>query len=137
VVVAGGHVASLLNRMKLFDLVGLSAGRPIAAWSAGAMVLTERIVLFHDHPPYGKAIAQVLDAGFGLAPGLVVLPDPERRIRMDDRLGIARFAQRMAPSTCVAMGRGTRIAFEGGRLVRAAADRLATGGEVERGWSGP
>ncbi len=136
VVVAGGHVASLLNRMKLFDLVGLSTGRPLVAWSAGAMVLTERIVLFHDHPPYGKAIAQLLDVGFGLAPGLVVLPDPERRIRMDDRLGIARFAQRMAPSTCVAMGRRTRVVFEGGRLVSASADRLAASGEVERGWKG-
>jgi hypothetical protein len=137
VVVAGGHVASLLNRMKLFDVVALAAGKPLVAWSAGAMVLTERIVLFHDHPPYGKAIAQVLDAGFGLAPGVVVLPDPVRRIRMDDRLGIARFAQRMAPSTCMAMGQGAVAIFEGGRLVHASVDRLATGGEVDRGWAGP
>jgi len=135
-VIAGGHVASLLNRLKLFDVVALAAERPIVAWSAGAMLLTERIVLFHDHPPYGKAIAQVLDAGFGLAPGLVVLPDPVRRIRMDDRLGIARFAQRMAPSTCVAMGQGSRIVIEQGRLTRAAADRLAATGDVERGWAG-
>ena len=136
VVVAGGHVASLLNRMKLFDVIGLSAGKPLIAWSAGAMVVTERIVLFHDHPPYGKAIAQVLDAGFDLAPGLVVLPDPVRRIRMDDRLGIARFAQRMAPATCVAMGQGAQVVFENGRLVRASADRLPTTGDVERGWAG-
>lgn len=136
VVIAGGHVASLLNRLKLFDVIRLSAGKPVIAWSAGAMVLTERIVLFHDHPPYGKAIAQVLDGGFGLAPDVVVLPDPERRIRLDDRLGIARFAQRMAPSTCIAMGRGARVVFEQGRLVRAAAIRLATTGEVEQGWTG-
>lgn len=136
VVVAGGHVASLLNRMKLFDVIGLSAGKPLIAWSAGAMVLTERLVLFHDHPPYGKAIAQVLDAGFGLAPGLVVLPDPVRRIRMDDRLGIARFAQRMAPATCVAMGHGAQVVFEDRRLVHACADRLPTTGDVERGWAG-
>jgi hypothetical protein len=137
VVIAGGHVASLLNRMKLFDVVGLAAGKPMVAWSAGAMVLTERIVLFHDYPPYGKAIAQVLDAGFGLAPGLVVLPDPLRRIRMDDTLGIARFAQRMAPSTCVAMGQGTQVVFEHGRILRASVDRLTTSGEVDRSWAGP
>jgi hypothetical protein len=135
--VAGGHVASLLNRMALFDVTGHTAGKTIVAWSAGAMVLTDRIVLFHDHPPYGKAIAQVLDAGFALAPDVVVLPDPDRRIRLDDKLGIARFAQRMAPSTCVAMGRGARIVFERGRPVRASAIRLATTGEVEVGWAGP
>ena len=135
-VIAGGHVASLLNRMKLFDVVGLAAGKTLCAWSAGAMVLTDRIVLFHDHPPFGKAIAQVLDAGFALAPDLVVLPDPDRRIRLDDKLGIARFAQRMAPSTCVAMGRGARIVFERGRPMRASAIKLATTGEVERGLFG-
>lgn len=137
VVIAGGHVASLLNRMALFDVTGQTAGKTIVAWSAGAMVLTDRIVLFHDHPPYGKAIAQVLDAGFALAPDVVVLPDPDRRIRLDDKLGIARFAQRMAPSTCVAMGRGARVVFERGRPVRASAIRLATTGEVEREWTGP
>lgn len=136
VVIAGGHVASLLNRMKLFDVVQLAAGKPMVAWSAGAMILTERIVLFHDYPPYGKAIAQVLDAGFGLAPGLVVLPDPLRRIRMDDTLGIARFAQRMAPSTCVAMGQGAQVALDQGRILRASADRLTTSGEIQRGWAG-
>ena len=66
--IAGGHVASLLNRLALFDVLELAAGKPVIAWSAGAMVLTDRIVLFHDYPPYGSDIAQVLDAGFGLAP---------------------------------------------------------------------
>lgn len=136
VVIAGGHVASLLNRLKLFDLVGLAEDKPIVAWSAGAMVLTERIVLFHDYPPYGSDIAQVLDAGFGLAPGMVVLPDPRRRIRMDDRDGIARFAQRMAPAACVAMDNGARVVFERGQLVRAAAIRLTPAGDVDREWTG-
>jgi hypothetical protein len=45
-VIAGGHVASLHNRLELFDVLGLAAGKPIVAWAAGAMVLTERIVLF-------------------------------------------------------------------------------------------
>lgn len=135
-VIAGGHVASLLNRMRLFDVIGLAVDKPVIAWSAGAMTLTDRVVLFHDHPPYGKDIAQVLDAGFGLAPGLVVLPDPRRRIRMDDHTGIARFAQRMAPATCVAMDHGASLHIEGGRVVRAAADRLTPTGTVELDWNG-
>lgn len=135
-VIAGGHVASLFNRMELFDALGLAAEKHVIAWSAGAMVLTDRIVLFHDFPPYGKDIAQVLDAGFGVAPGLVVLPDPSRRIRMDDRAGIARFAQRLAPATCVAMDPGTHVVSEAGLVVRASATRLRTTGEPEIGWSG-
>lgn len=133
-VIAGGHVASLLNRLKLFDVVGLAAGKPIVAWSAGAMVLTDRVVLFHDFPPYGSDIAQVLDAGFGLVPGIVVLPDAARRVRQDDRDGIARFAQRMAPATCVAMDPGARLAIVRGRLTAAHAARLTAEGEIDRSW---
>jgi hypothetical protein len=136
-IIAGGHVASLLNRVKLFDVLGAAAGKHVLAWSAGAMVLTDRIVLFHDYPPYGTDIAQVLDAGLGLAPGLVLLPDPKRRVRLDDRTGIARFAERMAPATCVAMDHGASIVFEQGKLARAGgAARLGTSGEVDLAWAG-
>ncbi|MBS1119302.1 MAG: hypothetical protein H6Q90_1530 [Deltaproteobacteria bacterium] len=135
-VIAGGHVASLKNRLALFDVLKLAAGKPVIAWSAGAMVLTERIVLFHDYPPYGSDIAQVLDAGFGLAKGIVVLPDPRRRVNMNARDGIQRFARRMAPATCVAMDHGGRVVFEGGVLVRASGARLTTRGEVELDWDG-
>ena len=137
-VIAGGHVASLLNRLALFDVLALAraAGTPVFAWSAGAMVLMDRIVLFHDFPPYGSDIAQVLDAGFKLVPGLVVLPDPRRRVNLDARIGIQRFARRMAPATCVAMDHGDRVVFENGEIVRASAARLTTTGEVEKGWNG-
>lgn len=135
-VIAGGHVASLLNRLAMFDVLGLAEGKPVVAWSAGAMVLADRIVLFHDYPPYGSDIAQVLDAGFKRAPGLVVLPDPRRRINLSAHGGIQRFARRMAPATCVALDAGARVHIEDGRIVRASALRLTTSGEVERGWDG-
>lgn len=135
-VIAGGHVASLLNRMKMFDVLGLAKGKPIIAWSAGAMVLTDRIVLFHDFPPYGSDIAQVLDAGFGLAPGIVVLPDPRRRVRLDDKVGIARFARRMQPATCVAMDHAARIVFEDGKRIQASSARLQPSGDVDAVWTG-
>jgi len=135
-VIAGGHIASLLNRLALFDVIGLAAGKPIIAWSAGAMVLTERIVLFHDYPPYGSDIAQVLDAGFGLVPKLVVLPDARRRVNYNQRGGIQRFARRMAPATCVAMDHGARIIVEDGKIVRAIGERLTTTGGIDRDWDG-
>lgn len=135
-VICGGHVASLLNRLQLFDVLGNVADKPIIAWSAGAMVLTERIVLFHDYPPYGSDIAQVLDNGFGLVPGIVVLPDPRRRINLDARGGIQRFARRMAPATCVAMDHGSRLYIANGQLQSAKATRLTTTGDAERNWEG-
>ena len=135
-VITGGHVASLLNRLQLFDVLANVGDKPIIAWSAGAMVLTDRIVLFHDYPPYGSDIAQVLDAGFGLAQGFVVLPDPRRRINLDAAAGIQRFARRMAPATCVAMDQGARMIFEGGELRSARATRLTTTGDAERDWDG-
>ena len=138
VVIAGGHVASLLNRMRMFQVLGrdsgLAAGKHVIAWSAGAMLLGERVVLFHDFPPYGKDIAQVLETGFGLAPGLVVLPDPRRRIRTDDGPGIARYAQRMAPSDCVAMDRGAYVLLDGGAVTRAQVEHLSPLGVVNRSW---
>jgi hypothetical protein len=139
-VITGGHVASLLNRLQLFDVLGAVGDKPIIAWSAGAMVLSERIVLFHDYPPYGSDIAQVLDAGFGIVPGFVVLPDARRRINLEATAGIQRFARRMAPSTCVAMDHGARMLFDDSRgraeLTFADATRLTTTGDAERNWSG-
>jgi hypothetical protein len=132
-VIAGGHVAVLLNRMRLFGVAELVGRRAVVAWSAGAMVLTEKVVLFHDRPPHGQGIAEVLDAGLGLVPGLVVLPDPRRRLRLDDRDGVGRFAQRFQPAACVAMDNGAELVLQGGRIARAASlQRLTAGGAVEQ-----
>jgi hypothetical protein len=136
IVVMGGHVVSLLNRMKLFDLVGLAKDKRWFAAAAGAMVLTERIYLFHDFPPHGTGIAEILDRGLGLVNDLVVLPDPRRRIRTDDAAGIARFVKRIAPATCVAMDTGARVHVAEGRVCHAICRRLGADGTIEPGWSG-
>jgi len=136
-VIAGGHVGSLLNRLRLFDVLGLTAHLPVVAWAAGAMVLTERIVCFHDYPPYGKDIAQLLDAGLGLAPGVVVLPNPggaRRRLNLDEHAGIGRFARRMAPAECLAMGPDAELRFAKGKLATGRATWLGPAGEVDAGW---
>jgi hypothetical protein len=109
VVIAGGHVAVLINRLRLFDLGPLLAGKTIVAWSAGAMVLAARIVLFHDSPPWGAGNAEVLDTGLALCPDLQPLPDAGRRLRLADPLRVALFARRFAPPRCVGLGEGARI----------------------------
>lgn len=134
-VIAGGHVAVLLNRLMMFDVLGLTGDRPIIAWSAGAMVLTERVVLFHDHPPYGPPIAEVLDTALGLARGLVVLPHPRLRLRLDDTERVGMLARRFAPSACVAMDHGACIELERGEVARGSnLLRLAPDGAIDREW---
>jgi hypothetical protein len=134
IVIAGGHLTALLNRLRLFDVLATVGQQPIIAWSAGAMSLSDRIVLFHDSPPFGKNLAQMLDVGLGLARGVVVMPDPRHRLRTDEPQGIARFTQRMAPAQCLAMDPGARLVFRGGHLSKAFADRLRPDGKIDRGW---
>ena len=101
--VAGGHVALLLNRLRLFGIVELIGDRPVFAWSGGAMVCGERLVLFHDDPPQGPGNAEVLEAGLGLYTGVLPLPHAKRRLRLDEPLPVALFARRFADVQCVAL----------------------------------
>jgi len=136
VVIAGGHVAVLLNRLRLFGLAELAGPRPIVAWSAGAMALTDRVVLFHEDPPQGQAISEVLDAGLGLAHDVVVLPEPRLRLNLDDATRVGELAQRYAPAVCVALDHGAQLWVDDGRVVRGvSAQRLDPGGAVEQAWS--
>lgn len=113
--IAGGHVAVLLNRLRLFDPIPLAGGLPLVAWSAGAMVLSERIVLFHDSPPQGPGDAEVLDRGLAACSGIVPLPSARQRLRLDDPLRVSLFARRFAPARCVTLETGTRLDWEDGR----------------------
>lgn len=119
VLIAGGHVAVLLNRIRLFRLGDLLADKPIVAWSAGAMVLGERIVLFHDNAPQGRHNAEVLDAGLGIVKNLVPLPDAKTRLDWSSRSRMALFARRFAPSRCCTLDFGSMIRTEGGKVTAA------------------
>jgi hypothetical protein len=106
VVVAGGHVGVLVHVLRLF---GVTAPPVVVAWSAGAMALTERILLFHDRAPHGPANAEFLDAGLGWLPGCVLLPHARRRLRTDDAARMAELAGRAAPARCVVLDDGVRL----------------------------
>ena len=112
--IAGGHVAVLLNRMRLLGIAALIGTKPVVAWSAGAMVLTERIVLFHDSPPQGFGNAEVLENGLGLAPGVVALPHARHRLRLDDPVRASLLARRFAPAVCVPLDEESRLRSQGG-----------------------
>lgn len=129
--VAGGHVAVLLNRLRLFGVLDLARDLPVVAWSAGAMVLTERILLFHDSPPQGAGSAEMLDVGLGRCDGIVVLPHASTRLRLDDPVRVSTLARRVSPSIAVALDPGSRIDAENGRWRPAPGTRaLLPSGEV-------
>jgi hypothetical protein len=126
VLITGGNIIVLLNRMRLFGLGELIAGKPIIAWSAGAMVLMERIVLFHDRMPHGKRDAEVLGRGLGLIGGYIILPDPARRLRTDDKLRISFMSRRFSPDTCLTLDSGSAVEFRQAHVARADAVRTLT-----------
>ncbi len=133
VLITGGNVAVLLNRLQLFDLGPVLTDKNIVAWSAGAMALTERIVLFHDNTPEGHRDAEIFNEGLGLIGRTVFLPDARHRLKTRDRIRVALFSRRFAPSTCMTLDNGSMLQFDDGRLL--AADnvrRLARSGSLRQ-----
>lgn len=131
IVVAGGHVASLLNRLRLFHLGPLFNDRAAVAWSGGAMTLTSRVVLFHDSPPWGPGHAEVGETGIGVCPGLVAFPDAGQRLRLDDPGRVGRMARRFAPDVCIAFDPGTRAEWDGSNWTEVLGEHLQEHGGVE------
>lgn len=133
VIITGGNIAVLLNRLRLFGVEDLLDGRTIIGWSAGAMILADRIVLFHDRMPQGRRDPEVLGGGLGLVPGYVLLPDPAGRLRQRDKPRVGLMARRFAPDKCVTLDSGASLEFHGRSLVATnAARRLGKKGQLTR-----
>ncbi len=113
VLIAGGNVSVLLDQLYLLKLRPLLGTLPIVAWSAGAMVLTDRIVLFHDNPPQGRGDPEIYDDGLRLAPRLVALPHAKHRLKLGDERRVGILAGRFAPATCVALDEGNGVHWDG------------------------
>ncbi|MEO7794585.1 MAG: hypothetical protein ABIV06_07400 [Thermoanaerobaculia bacterium] len=112
VALAGGHVAILVNRLRLFDMHVKLANKAIFAWAAGAMVISERIILFHHFPPQGHGNTELLERGLGLARGLVLFPHARKRLALDDPRRVSLLARRFAPAQCIAMADGSWMALD-------------------------
>jgi peptidase E len=119
VLIAGGHVAVLINRIRLFRLTDVLAQKPIIAWSAGAMVLGERIVLFHDDAPQGKRNAEILDAGLGIVKNIIPLPHAKSRLDWSNRTRMSLFSRRFAPASCCTLDNGSMIHLENNQIISA------------------
>jgi hypothetical protein len=107
-VVAGGHVGDLGRVLHMFN-VGPHLPDVVVAWSAGAMALCERVVLFHDFVPHGVAQTEVYAEGLGVLSDLVPLPHARRRLRFDDPVAMSVLARRFAPARCLVLDDGVRV----------------------------
>jgi hypothetical protein len=133
VLITGGNVVVLMNRLQLFGLDRLLYDRNIVAWSAGAMVLCDRIVLFHDKLPQGRRDAEILSEGLGILPRLVLLPNPAERLRTRDALRVSLFDRRFSPAICTTLDSGSFLLFEGDTLRDSeAAKRMTRNGKFKR-----
>ena len=108
-IIAGGHVGVLAEVLHLFNVAAALNGAPVIAWSAGAMALADRIVLFHDRSPQGPGHAEVYGSGLSLVRDVVLLPHARARLLLDDTTRMAVFARRFAPARCEPLEAGTRI----------------------------
>jgi hypothetical protein len=125
-VLTGGHVGVLLHVLRLF---AVTPPADVLAWSAGAMALTDRVVLFTD----GRAEAYA--PGLGLIKDTVLLPHARRRLPVDDPARLGALARRFAPARCVVLDDGGTLAgsraIEPDGTLAGPADRRTT---KEPGW---
>ncbi len=118
VVLYGGHLAVLLNRLRFFDLGGalqenLAAGGTIVARAAGAMALGERVVVYHDEYQDRHHTFEVLGRGVGLLPGLLLLPQHAERIRKGSQDHLTFLARRFPLRACIGLDEGAVLVVDG------------------------
>ena len=98
----------LAEVLHLFN-VAAALRSPVIAWSAGAMALADRIVLFGDRSAHGPGHPEVYGSGLSVVRDVVLLPHAKARLLLDDTPRMAVFARRFAPARCVLLEAGTRL----------------------------
>ena len=129
VAIAGGHVGVLADALHLFNIAA-AVRSPVIAWSAGAMALTERVVLFHDRSAHGPGYPEVYCGGLSIVRETVALPHARARLLLEEQPRMAVFARRFAPARCVLLESGTRIDTEAGGSCQPGARILGLDGRV-------
>jgi hypothetical protein len=106
-VITGGHVGVLLHLLQVFGIADMIRP-PVITWSAGAMALSPRVVLFGDHAPYAHHDPEFYAAGLGLYDHGVPFPHARRRLLTDhDRREL--LAARLAPYPGLLLDDGVRL----------------------------
>lgn len=132
VLITGGNVLIMLNRLQMFDMKDLLASRHIVAWSAGAMVLSDLIVLYHERNPLGRRDPEVVGPGMGILPKRIFLPDANTRLRESDHIRLGIFSQRFAPSECITLNNGSHLCIAEKQVQTAVGiETITSAGEIK------
>ncbi len=109
-----GVLAEVLHLFNVAAaLQSTAGGSPVIAWSAGAMALADRIVLFGDRSAHGPGHPEVFGSGLSVVRDVVLLPHAKARLLLDDAPRMAVFARRFAPARCLPLEAGTRVELSG------------------------
>ena len=108
ILVPGGHVGVLVGAMHLFNIAP-QLRVPIVAWGAGAMALTDRVVLFHDRAAHGPSVSEVFTSGLGLVKDTVAFPGARERLDLGNHRRMGVLARRFAPAHCLLLNDRARV----------------------------
>lgn len=127
VVLTGGHVGVLLGALHLFNIAPALA-KPVLAWGAGAMALTDRVVLFHDRATHGPTVAETYAAGLGLIRDTIALPSARDRLDLANHERMAVLTRRFDPAHCLLLDAGAQVHVGHDGLLPAGAPVLGADG---------
>lgn len=133
ILISGGNVGIILNRLRIFGVLELRPDLPLAAWSGGAMALSSQIVFFHDSPPQGKGDPEVFRAGLGIIRDMIPFPDAEHRLDLNNEARVSLLARRFESKTCLALDESSIVELKDGNWSSNPNARvLSSSGAVER-----
>lgn len=105
--IAGGHVGVLLNRLNLCRLLK-HLPLPIIAWAGGAMALGERVYFYDHFIPHAQREVELSRQGMALYRGLQLFPRAAERLNLADPCELAILAQRL-PNRCLLLDQHSEI----------------------------
>lgn len=128
--IAGGHVGVLLNRLSLSRLLKHLAV-PVIAWSGGAMAMGDRLVFYHQFIPHATGDAELSRHGMKWFHSLLPFPRADERIKLDSQIEVALLARRFQPDVCLALDHDSVLEWSSSELIRSERVRqLGTDGTV-------
>ncbi|MFT5684392.1 MAG: hypothetical protein ACI8RZ_005333, partial [Myxococcota bacterium] len=116
VAIAGGNPSVLLTALRFFDLDGVFVeavrrGVHVYGSSAGAMVMGQRVIIFHDRRRPRQEFL-LLDNGIGLSRGVQIFPHVHDRLHTEDPFNLAYLSARFRHRLCVGLNAGSTLALQ-------------------------
>lgn len=130
ILIAGGHVGVLLNRLNLCRLLQ-NVQLPIVAWSGGAMALGERIYFYGQFLPHTKREVELSRRGMSLFTGVQLFPRATQRLQVHDPREMGLLARRMT-GQCLLLNEQSEIGWTAaGEMHKAHVQSINDLGEIQ------